>query len=178
VYLGLLVGLFVRFGDPEHARHEGSLVASEGDVRLVRWQHRLFYALLAAAPLEWLVGGRPSGWSQVGGGLVFLAGVAGYRVAGGALGAQLSPLVAPREPARLVTEGLYGRLRHPMYLAELTIAAGAPWLLAAKASAVLAVAFAAVVLRRIAIEEQALRRRLPEYATYAARTYRLIPYVY
>jgi protein-S-isoprenylcysteine O-methyltransferase Ste14 len=65
-----------------------------------------------------------------------------------------------------------------MYLAELTTAAGAPWLLAAKASAVLAVAFAAVVLRRIAIEEQALRRRLPEYATYAARTYRLIPYVY
>ena len=38
--------------------------------------------------------------------------------------------------------------------------------------------FASVVLRRIVIEERALRLRLPEYAAYAARTYRLIPYVY
>lgn len=151
---------------------------NESDVRLVRWQHRLFYALLIAVPLEWLVRGRPVGWWQFAGGVVLLAGVVGYRVAGGALGQQLSPLVAPREPARLVAEGLYGRLRHPMYLAELAMAVGAPWLLAARGSGVLAVAFALVVLRRIAIEEHALRLRLPEYAAYAARTYRLIPYVY
>jgi protein-S-isoprenylcysteine O-methyltransferase Ste14 len=65
-----------------------------------------------------------------------------------------------------------------MYLAELTMAAGAPWMLAAPTTAVLALAFAAVLVRRMALEERVLRARLPEYVAYAARTYRLIPYVY
>ncbi len=177
VYAGLLVGLFVRFGAPQHAE-AGPLVANAGHLRLVRWQHRVFYTLLVTAPLEWVFRGRPAGSSQVVGAIVFLLGLIGYRAAGGALGPQLSPLVAPREPARLVADGLYRRLRHPMYLAELAMAAGAPWLLAAKTSAVLVAVFALVIVRRIAIEERALRVRLPEYSAYAARTYRLIPYVY
>ncbi len=178
VYVGLLIGLFVRVGPPVHGRDGGPLIASADDARLVRRQHRVFYALLLAAPLEWLVRGRPVGWGQLAGGTLLLAGVIGYRLAGGVLGPQLSPLVEPREPARLVDAGVYGRLRHPMYLAELAMAAGAPWLLAAPFSAVLAAVFAWVVVARIVIEERALRRRLPEYAAYAARTYRLIPYVY
>jgi protein-S-isoprenylcysteine O-methyltransferase Ste14 len=166
----------VRYGTPQHAR--GGLVASERDVRLVRWQHRVFYALLVASPLEWWWRGRPAGLGQLVGALVFLAGVVGYRVAGGALGLQLSPLVAPREPARLVVHGPYASLRHPMYAAELAMAAGAPWTLGAKLSALLALLFAAVLLHRLRVEEHALAERLPEYAEYARRTYRVIPYVY
>jgi len=168
----------VRFGAPEHAPDRGGLVASERDVHLVRRQHRVFYALLAASPLEWWWRGRPAGIGQLVGALVFLAGVVGYRVAGGTLGAQLSPLVAPREPARLVVRGPYASLRHPMYAAELAMAVGAPWTLAAKLSALLALLFAAVLLHRLRVEEQALTERLPEYAEYARRTYRVIPYVY
>jgi len=174
----------VRFGVPEHAHtlqgagERGPLVASESDLRLVRRQHRLFYALLFVSPVEWWWRGRPAGLGQVVGALVFLAGVVGYRVAGGTLGAQLSPLVAPREPARLVVHGPYASVRHPMYAAELAMAAGAPWTLAAKASAVLALLFAVTLLRRLRVEEHALEERLPEYAEYARRTYRVIPYVY
>jgi len=168
----------VRVGAPEHAPERGGLVASARDVRLVRRQHRVFYALLVASPLEWWWRGRPAGLAQLFGALLLLAGVVGYRVAGGTLGAQLSPLVAPREPARLVAHGQYASLRHPMYAAELAMAVGAPWTLAAKASALLALFFAAVLLRRIQVEEHALAERLPEYAEYARRTYRVIPYVY
>ncbi len=138
----------------------------------------MFYALLLMVPLEWWWRQRPAGWAQLAGAATFLAGVVGYRMAGRALGDQLSPLLAPREPARLVAHGPYGLLRHPMYLAELAMAVGAPWTLAAKASAVLTLSFAGVLLRRITLEERVLRARVPEYAAYAARTYRLIPYVY
>jgi protein-S-isoprenylcysteine O-methyltransferase Ste14 len=107
-----------------------------------------------------------------------LAGVVGYRRAGRALGDQLSPLVAPCEPAALVKRGPYRRLRHPMYLAELAIAAGAPVVLGAWLTLVLSAVFAAMVLQRIAAEERRLAARLADYADYAAHTYRLVPYVY
>jgi len=175
----LAVALFVRFEDPARRRRDATgLVANATDVRLVRVQHRVFYTVLLAAPVEWWWRGRPAAWTQLLGAAVFLAGVVGYRVVGAALGDQLSPLVAPREPARLIDDGPYRRVRHPMYVAELTIATGAPLTLGARVSLLLALAFAAVVVYRMAVEERALRARIPEYAAYAARTYRLIPYVY
>jgi len=93
----------VRFDYPARGRYDATgLVASVTDVRLVRAQHRIFYALLLAAPVEWWWRGRPAAWGQLVGVAIFLAGVVAYRIAGAALGEQLSPLVAPREPARLV----------------------------------------------------------------------------
>jgi len=65
-----------------------------------------------------------------------------------------------------------------MYLAELEMACGVVIVLAAYASAVLAAAFAIVVLYRVEIEERVLRARVPGYRAYAARTHRLLPYVY
>jgi protein-S-isoprenylcysteine O-methyltransferase Ste14 len=65
-----------------------------------------------------------------------------------------------------------------MYLAELALAFGAAGTLAAPVASALAVLFTGVIVRRIAHEERALVARLPEYRRYAARTYRLVPYVY
>jgi len=177
-YVICVGALFVRVADPGRAARRTELVATADDVRLVRRQHRIFYALLVAAPLEWWWRGRPATVGQLPGAALLAAGVLGYRVAGGALGDQLSPLLAPPEPARLVDAGPYARLRHPMYLAELAIAAGVVWTLAAPIAVVVAGTFAAVLLHRLTREERALRARLPAYAAYAARTYRLIPYVY
>jgi protein-S-isoprenylcysteine O-methyltransferase Ste14 len=145
---------------------------------LVRRHHVAFYALVLAAPLEWWLRGRAAAWPQLVGAGVMFAGVIGYRRAGRALGDQLSPLVAPAEPAVLIAGGPYRVLRHPMYLAELAIAFGAPLLLAAWWTLWLAAVFAVLVLRRIAIEERVLAARFPEYAAYQARTSRLVPYVY
>ncbi len=175
----MLLALFVRFVDPEApSRTPRRLVASPEDLQLVRYHHLAFYALLVIAPCEWLFDGRPARWQQAVGAALAFAGVAGYRRAGGVLGAQLSPLVAPNEPAVLVDRDCYRRVRHPMYLSELAIAAGVVLLLHADAAWIACALFAVVVQRRIAVEERALVERLPAYAAYAARTYRLIPYVY
>ena len=145
---------------------------------MVRRQHRVFYALLLASPIEWLLAGRPARPGQLAAAGLFLAGLVGYRGAGRALGPKLTPLLAPREPARLSEEGLYRRVRHPMYLAELVMAFAAPLVLGARASVLLSVAFAAVIVQRITREERILLERMPGYREYAARTHRLVPYVY
>ncbi len=80
--------------------------------------------------------------------------------------------------ARLVTRGIYGHVRHPMYLAVLLAMAAA---LAADPRAwriALWIALAAVLLAKLAREERYLRAAFPEYADYAAHTWRLIPGIF
>jgi protein-S-isoprenylcysteine O-methyltransferase Ste14 len=173
-----VLALFVRFTDPGAARVHRELIASPADLRLVRGYHRLFYALLAVAPLEWWLRGRDAGWRVLAGAALFMLGLRGYRRAGAALGPQLGPLVAPPEPAVLVVGGPYARVRHPMYRAEIAMAAGAALMVGGPVAAALTIAFAALVVHRIGREEQALAERLPDYADYARRTARLVPHVY
>ena len=151
---------------------------SERELRIVRFHHRLFYAILLAASVEWVVRGRPGSWVQFAAAGLFLGGIVGYRRAGGALGMQLSPLLAPREPAAMVEDGPYRGLRHPMYLAQLAMAVGAALSMGARVTLVLVLALAVVLVHRIRVEESLLMERLPAYRAYAKRTYRLIPYVY
>jgi protein-S-isoprenylcysteine O-methyltransferase Ste14 len=153
-------------------------MASTADLAIVRRHHAVFYALVVAAPVEWLLRGRPAASSQVAGIALMLAGVAGYRWAGGTLGDHLSPLVAPTEPAALIEGGPYRFIRHPMYLAEIALAVGAPLALGACVTLTLSTLFVALVVHRIGIEERCLAARLDGYGAYAARTARLIPHVY
>lgn len=178
MYVGLVLALFVRFGPAPHASHPLRLEAAPADLRLVRRHHRVFYAILLASPLEWWLRGRPADARQLGAAALFLAGLAGYRRAGRTLGLQLTPLLAPREPAVLTAHGPYRRVRHPMYLAELVMAFAAPLVLGARLSVALAAAFAVVVVQRMGREERILTERMPGYREYAARTHRLLPYVY
>ena len=83
-----------------------------------------------------------------------------------------------RSGARLVTGGPYRWIRHPMY-ASVLLGVGAfayadprPWRL------VMLVALLVVLIAKAAREENYLRAAFPEYAAYAARTWRLMPFVY
>jgi protein-S-isoprenylcysteine O-methyltransferase Ste14 len=80
---------------------------------------------------------------------------------------------------QVVTTGVYGLVRHPIYLGYfLTIGGQALWLGSVAAALVGAGVYLAATLGRIAIEERDLRERLPAYDAYARRVRgRLIPYV-
>lgn len=182
-YAVLVAALFVRFVDPERGDVGRSRLPSAAELRpehlaIVRRHQRVFYLVLLVAPLEWMVRGRPAMPWQLVAAAIFGLGVWGYRSWGRALGESLSPLIAPREPARLVEQGPYRIIRHPMYLAEMAMAFGAPLTLGATLTMILSVVFTMLVMHRIGVEENALQARLPAYAAYAQRTYRLVPYVY
>lgn len=81
------------------------------------------------------------------------------------------------EARRLTTGGPYRLVRHPLYCAEIT-AAVAVVLPAPKVIPVCAVLLLVMLqLVRTRYEERLLRQVFPEYAAYARRTRRLIPFI-
>jgi protein-S-isoprenylcysteine O-methyltransferase len=88
--------------------------------------------------------------------------------------------VAIADDHRLIDTGPYRWLRHPSYTGWLMAVTGLGLCLGNGLSlAVLVVATLSLILWRIALEEQALRAAFGDaYAAYAAKTRRLIPFIY
>jgi len=82
------------------------------------------------------------------------------------------------EARRLVTDGLYRRIRHPLYLAEEIAVIGVFLQYRSWTALAILLVHLALQLRRIAWEERVLGEAFPDYATYARATHRLIPGVY
>jgi protein-S-isoprenylcysteine O-methyltransferase Ste14 len=83
-----------------------------------------------------------------------------------------------RSGARLVTSGPYRWIRHPMYASVLLAVAGVVYADPRLWRVVLLVALLIVLVLKAAREEDYLRAAFPEYAAYASRTWRLIPFVF
>ena len=79
----------------------------------------------------------------------------------------------------LIDTGLYGRIRHPLYLGYLLFLLGLPlWLESSAGALVLPLVFAPVVAR-IFVEERTLRGILPGYEEYMNKVrFRLVPCVW
>jgi protein-S-isoprenylcysteine O-methyltransferase Ste14 len=82
------------------------------------------------------------------------------------------------EARRLVTEGLYARIRHPLYLGEAIATIGVLLLYRIPAAFALVAIQFCLQLWRMREEEKVLVAAFPEYAEYRRRTARLIPGIY
>ncbi len=126
--------------------------------------------------------------SQWSGGLRFAAAVAGgVLLLGGAILAwsgirdldrSMSPMPRPRASAVLIQDGVYRRLRHPIYAALILIAIGWSLLMASFLALGLAIALALLLDLKARREEIWLRDRYPGYAEYSLHTKRFVPGVY
>ncbi len=138
----------------------------------------LFLAVVAAGFTGPNVDGMLRGVIGVAGAI--LVGGGGYLALRGLLDLDeaLTPLPHPRDGAELVETGSYGLVRHPIYGGIVIAAAG----YALVTASVLALAGAAVLLVFFRLksgrEEAWLRDRYPGYEAYAARTKRMIPWLY
>src|SRR5712691_380585 len=96
------------------------------------------------------------------------------------LGTNWSITLEIREQHRLITQGVYRRIRHPMYLALVLYSVGQalviPNWVAGPSNLI---AFAILFARRVGAEERMMVEEFgDEYAAYTARTKRLIPGVW
>jgi protein-S-isoprenylcysteine O-methyltransferase Ste14 len=164
---------------------QGNLSPGEREDRTNRWVLAVFLpiGLIGAWLPAWC--DRTDVWT-IDGDVVRWLGVALY-AAGGALrlwpvfvlGRRFSGLVAIQPGHRLVTDGIYGIIRHPSYLGMIVNMLG--WALVFRSAlGVLLVALTvAILIGRIRSEETLLQSQFgAAYDAYRARTWRLIPGLY
>ena len=164
---------------------QGNLSPGEREDRANRWvliAFGLIGALAAYLPAYtdrkrfWIIDGETLRWIGV---AVFAAGGALRIWPVFVLGRRFSGLVAIQHGHTLVTNGIYGVIRHPSYLGLLINSLG--WALAFRSGVgvLLTALLIPPLLARIHAEERLLRTQFgDEYDAYRSRTSRLIPGVY
>ena len=114
-------------------------------------------------------------WLEVIALLMILVGVAGVAVAALGLGPALTANPVPTERAELVTTGLYGLVRHPIYSGVLAAVIGVAIRSGSLVVAALAVATVGFFHVKASWEEERLAERFENYTEYAQRTPRFLP---
>jgi protein-S-isoprenylcysteine O-methyltransferase Ste14 len=91
----------------------------------------------------------------------------------------LSRTIEVQENQKVVDTGLYGIVRHPMYMTTLIIFLMMPLILGSVISFVIMLAYFPIITKRIKNEEQVLEEGLDGYREYKKKVkYRLIPFVW
>jgi protein-S-isoprenylcysteine O-methyltransferase Ste14 len=87
--------------------------------------------------------------------------------------------IAVESGQELVSTGLYGLVRHPMYLGNVVLMVGIPLALGSYWGLLFLIPGLAVLAVRIVDEEKVLTQDLAGYPDYAQKVhYRLLPYVW
>jgi protein-S-isoprenylcysteine O-methyltransferase Ste14 len=94
------------------------------------------------------------------------------------LGRNLTPLPYPLDHNQLVTQGIYGWVRHPLYSSQLFAALGWVCYSLSLGHLLLLVVGFFFFDYKARKEENWLSQRHPEYADYAQRVSKLVPWVY
>lgn len=138
------------------------------------------FILLPVYPVFTLEGLSP-GWKYLCWGLTSLCSLIAAILllwGGVELGTNLTPLPHPKDNGKLVTSGIYGVVRHPIYSGVIFLAiAYSFWQLSLIhfISAMLLLLFFDIKARK---EESWLRIKFSDYGVYQTRVKKLIPWIY
>lgn len=139
----------------------------------------VFLAGFIVAGLDWRFG-----WSHVPRPVVAVASVlflAGYGLYAEVMreNAYLSRTVKVEAGQKVIDTGLYGIVRHPMYMATLLLFLTLPIVLGSWYALLIFLAYPVVIVFRIRNEEALLEAELPGYREYKQRIrWRLIPFIW
>lgn len=93
--------------------------------------------------------------------------------------AYLSRTVKVEEGQKVVDTGLYGIVRHPMYMATILLFLMMPVVLGSWYALIVFALYPAIIIVRLKDEEDLLTRELPGYAEYQKKVkYRIIPFIW
>ena len=91
----------------------------------------------------------------------------------------LSRTIEVQEDQEVVSTGLYGIVRHPMYTATVLLFLAMPLILGCWPSFIIMLVYIPIIVKRIKNEEEVLETELKGYAEYKQKVkYRLIPYIW
>ena len=98
-------------------------------------------------------------------------GLAGVRQ----LGRHLTPMPTPTPGSQLLTSGIFGHVRHPLYASTLALALGWTLWWNSPLALLLSLVLGAWLHGKARLEEVWLRQRFPGYAAYAQQVPRYFP---
>ena len=91
----------------------------------------------------------------------------------------LSRTIEVQDGQKVIDTGLYGIVRHPMYMSTLLLFLSMPLVLGSPVSFAIMLLYVPIIARRIRNEEQVLEKGLDGYAGYKERVrYKVIPFVW
>lgn len=91
----------------------------------------------------------------------------------------LSRTIEVQDGQQVVSTGLYGIVRHPMYAVTLVLFLSMPLVLGSVLAFIVFLAYPFIIVKRIRNEEEVLLRELPGYGEYRQKVkWRLIPFIW
>jgi protein-S-isoprenylcysteine O-methyltransferase Ste14 len=136
-------------------------------------QMLLIAAVAFAGP--WRPGALPIPFSRTIGLVCFLyaawTGLSGIWL----LKRNLTPMPIPQSGSQLVTTGIYGLLRHPLYAAVMAMGFGWAALWSSLPALIIALVLVLFFRAKTLYEERLLCLKFPDYPSYAARVPRYFP---
>jgi protein-S-isoprenylcysteine O-methyltransferase Ste14 len=94
------------------------------------------------------------------------------------LGRNLTPLPKPKTDARLVTNGLFAWMRHPIYTALMLLAFGSSLERGHLMALILSACLTVLLEFKSRREESWLLEQFPDYAAYRSRVKKFLPGIY
>ncbi len=176
----LLMGIALLVKSPDLLRKRlNSREKQKAQKGVVAGSALLFLAIFTLAGLDFRFG-----WTQLplwGCIAAAVAQLAGYALYAEVMreNAYLSRTVEVQAGQKVIDTGLYGIVRHPMYLATILLFCAMPLTLGSLWAFLPALAYPALLVARIRSEEKLLTQELNGYADYCKKVkYHLIPYIW
>ena len=175
-----LAGLVMMAKNPNLLRSRLNAKEKEAEQDLViKLSGLMFLVGFILAGLDFRFGwSRLPGWVNILGAVLFLTAYALYAEVLRE-NTWLSRTIGVQEGQTVVSTGLYGIVRHPMYAVTLLLFLSMPLVLGSVPAFLVFLAYPAIIARRIRNEEEVLKRDLPGYGEYLQKVrWRLIPYIW
>jgi protein-S-isoprenylcysteine O-methyltransferase Ste14 len=175
-----LAGLVMMKKNPELLKKRLNVKEEQSEQReVILYSGIMFLAAFIAAGLN-----ERFGWIRVPAAVSYTGAVLfllSYALYGEVLreNAYLSRTIEVQENQKVIDTGLYGIVRHPMYMSTLVLFLSMPLVLGSVISFVIMLAYIPIIAKRIRNEEEVLEEGLPGYKEYKKKVHwKVIPYIW
>ena len=176
----LIAGFVMLFKSPEFLKKRLDAKEKQAAQKgVLAFSGLMFIAGFVVAGLDFRFGwSNMPGWVTVVASVLFLAAYGLYAEVMRE-NAYLSRTVKVEPGQTVVDTGLYGIIRHPMYMATLLLFLAMPLVLGSWYALIAFASYPAIIVVRLKDEEDLLTRDLPGYEAYKKKVkYRLIPFIW